>query len=68
MDVRPTSSSPVVDAGAALADEYKYDLMGIDQSLFGAGWEIGSLTFVPESAGRASGRAVRQSAMGIRCD
>jgi hypothetical protein len=55
VDVRPTSVSPVVNAGAPLADEYKYDLMGIDQTQFGTGWEIGSLTFVPESTGRAMG-------------
>jgi hypothetical protein len=55
VDVRPTSISPVVDAGATLADEYKYDLMGIDQTQFGGGWEIGALAFVPESAGRAMG-------------
>jgi hypothetical protein len=55
MDVRPTSISPVVNAGATLDDAYKYDLMGLDQSQFGSGWEIGSLTFVPESMGRAMG-------------
>jgi len=55
LDVRPTSSSPVVNAGATLADEYKYDLMGIDQTQFGTQWEMGSLVFVPEAAGRAMG-------------
>jgi hypothetical protein len=55
MDVRPTSISPVVNAGATLDDAYKYDLMGLDQSQFGSGWEIGSLAFVPESMGRAMG-------------
>ncbi len=35
IDVRPTQVSPVVDQGAALSSEYKYDLMGIDQTLFG---------------------------------
>ncbi|HTA22224.1 MAG TPA: hypothetical protein VK763_01725 [Terriglobales bacterium] len=55
MDVRPTSISPVVNAGATLDDAYKYDLMGVDQTQFGSGWEIGSLTFVPESMGRAMG-------------
>jgi len=38
-----------------LGDEYKYDLMGIDQSLFGANWEMGALTFVPDLPGRAIG-------------
>jgi hypothetical protein len=55
VDVRPTSLSPAVNAGATLADEYKYDLMGIDQTRFGTGWEIGALTFVPGSPGRAVG-------------
>jgi len=53
MDATPTGISPGVDQGATLADEYKYDLMGIDQTLFGTGWEIGSFVFVAESPGRA---------------
>jgi len=53
MDPRPTQTSPVVDQGAAIGSEYKYDLMGIDQTQFGAGWEIGALSFVPESFGHA---------------
>lgn len=55
VDMRPTSTSPVVDQGAALSDEYKYDLMGIDQTLFGPGWEIGALAFVPDSPGNVAG-------------
>ena len=55
VDPRPTRASPVVDRGATLADEYKYDLMGIDQSRFGSGWEIGSLVFVSENLGHAEG-------------
>ena len=55
VDARPTQASPVVDQGATLAGEYKYDLMGIDQTLFGSGWEIGSLVFVPENLGHAEG-------------
>jgi hypothetical protein len=55
VDPRPTQASPVVDQGATLADEYKYDLMGIDQNRFGSGWEIGSLVFVPENLGHAEG-------------
>jgi hypothetical protein len=51
VDVRPTPASPVVDQGAALGAEYKYDLMGIDQTQFGAGWEIGALVSVPEYLG-----------------
>lgn len=55
VDVRPTQSSPFVDQGAALSTEYKYDLMGIDQTQFGAGWEMGAFAFVPEYVGRAAG-------------
>jgi hypothetical protein len=53
VDVRPTVSSPVVGTGTALTSEYTLDLMGIDQILFGTGWEIGALRFVPENVGRA---------------
>ena len=53
IDVRPGSASPDVDQGATLANEYKYDLMGIDQTQFGSGWEIGSFAFVPEYLGHA---------------
>ena len=55
LDARPTSVSPVANTGATLTDEFKYDLLGIDQSQFGSGWEIGALTLVPESTGRAMG-------------
>jgi hypothetical protein len=53
LDVRPTPASPIVDTGAALSAEYKYDLMGIDQTQFGAGWEMGSFAFVPQSMGQS---------------
>lgn len=56
VDFRPAKSSPVVDQGAALDAEYKRDLLGIDQTLFGAGWEIGASAFVPEFAGRIAVR------------
>jgi hypothetical protein len=52
VDLRPGWASPVVDQGAALGAEYKYDLMGVDQTQFGTGWEIGPTAFVPEYAGR----------------
>jgi hypothetical protein len=52
IDVRPTMASPVVDQGAALTSEYKYDLLGIDQTQFGTSWEMGAFSFVPEYAGR----------------
>ncbi len=53
VDVRPTPGSPVVDQGAPVGVEYKFDLMGNDQTVFGAGWEIGAFSFVPESLGHA---------------
>ena len=49
VDFRPTANSPVRDAGANLGTEFEYDLMGINQSLFGSGWEIGAYAYVPES-------------------
>ncbi len=55
VDPRPTQASPVVDQGAILAAEYQYDLMGINQNLFGSSWEIGALAFVPENLGHAEG-------------
>jgi hypothetical protein len=53
VDVRPTASSPVANAGAPLTSEFKYDLMGDDQTLFGAAWEIGAYSMVAEAPGRA---------------
>jgi hypothetical protein len=47
-DFRPTVNSPVRDTGANLGAEYQYDLLGINQNLFGAGWEIGAYVYVPE--------------------
>jgi hypothetical protein len=52
VDLRPTAASPVVSAGTALGPEFKFDLMGIDQTLFGS-WEMGTYGYVPESTGRA---------------
>ena len=51
-DFRPGETSPLVDQGADLGAEYKYDLLGIDQTRFGSGWEIGPEVFVPEFGGR----------------
>ncbi len=48
-DFRPTANSPVRDRGANMGAEYQYDLMGINQNLFGAQWEIGAYAYVPES-------------------
>jgi hypothetical protein len=39
----------VRDVGMNLGTEYQYDLMGINQNSFGAGWEIGAYAYVPES-------------------
>ncbi|PYV61725.1 MAG: hypothetical protein DMG95_11530 [Acidobacteria bacterium] len=52
VDVRPTAASPVADAGASLGAEFKFDLMGVDQTLFGSTWEMGALSLVPEAPGR----------------
>jgi Polysaccharide deacetylase len=43
VDVRPTVVSPVANAGAALTTEFKYDLMGDDQTMFGSSWEMGAI-------------------------
>jgi len=51
VDVRPSETSPVVSAGVSLTPEFKYDLMGADQSRFG--WSIGAYAYVPERAGTA---------------
>jgi hypothetical protein len=52
VDVRPTGGSPVANAGATLTSEFKYDLMGDDQTLFGSSWEMGAYTLVAEAPGR----------------
>jgi hypothetical protein len=48
-DFRPTANSPVRDQGLNMGTEYQYDLMGINQNSFGAGWEMGAYAYVPES-------------------
>ncbi|HZQ17174.1 MAG TPA: right-handed parallel beta-helix repeat-containing protein [Terriglobales bacterium] len=53
LDLRPTVQSPLTDSGGTLSTEFKYDLLGIDQTLFGSNWEIGAYALVPESTGRA---------------
>ncbi len=52
VDFRPGAASPVVDQGGALTDEFKFDLMGIDQTQFGSAWDIGARAFVPELLGQ----------------
>lgn len=54
-DLRPTATSPGVDQGAPIGDEYRFDLMGIDQESFGAAWDIGAYVEVVEQPGHASG-------------
>ncbi len=51
VDVRPTAASPVVTTGAVLPPEFKYDLLGADQTRFG--WNIGAYGYVPETVGTA---------------
>ena len=41
-DLRPTLASPVVNAGIDLGVDYAIDLEGVDQRVFGGGWEMGS--------------------------
>jgi hypothetical protein len=53
VDVRPTTASPVTDSGSALTSEFKFDLMGADQTLFGTSWEMGAYALIPEKTGRA---------------
>lgn len=48
-DFRPTAASPTVNAGADLGSEFKYDVLGMDQSWMGSGWEMGAYALVPSS-------------------
>jgi len=41
-DLRPTQSSPVVNAGTDLGAGFAYDLEGVDQRVFGSEWEMGA--------------------------
>jgi len=45
-----------VDKGTALSSEYQYDLMGINQNLFGMTWEIGAFAMVQEQSGNVTSR------------
>jgi hypothetical protein len=49
LDFRPTSSSPVVDAGQNLGTAYQFDINGLNQNSYGAGWEIGAHAYVAYS-------------------
>src|SRR5581483_3852045 len=44
---RPTAAFPTVNSGADLGSEFKYDLLGVDQSWMGSAWEMGSYALVP---------------------
>jgi len=49
-DLRPTKNSPVVDAGSnSPGAPYAFDLEGVDQRNFGAGWEIGAYAVIGNS-------------------
>jgi Right handed beta helix region len=50
LDLRPTASSPVVNAGQNLGAAYQLDINGVNQNQYGSGWEIGAHVFVPQSA------------------
>jgi hypothetical protein len=45
-DLRPSSLSPVVNAGTDLGALFAYDLEGKDQRAFGSGWEMGAYAVV----------------------
>ncbi len=48
-DMRPTKSAPVVDVGTDLGAGFALDLEGVDQRVFGTGWEMGTYTVVGQS-------------------
>ena len=41
-DMRPTKNSPVVNSGTDLGASFAFDLEGVDQRVFGSGWEMGT--------------------------
>ena len=47
VDWKPTAASPVVNVGTDLGAGYKLDVMGVDQSWMGSGWDIGAYAFPP---------------------
>ena len=49
LDFRPTLQSPVVDAGVDLGAGYGSDLLGVDQAVFGAAWDIGAFAYISAS-------------------
>jgi peptidoglycan/xylan/chitin deacetylase (PgdA/CDA1 family) len=49
-DMRPTKSSPVVNVGTDLGAGFALDLEGVDQRVFGAGWEMGAYALMGQPA------------------
>jgi hypothetical protein len=52
-DFRPSMTSVTTDQGTSVGAEFKYDLMGVDQTQFGGAWDVGAFVLVPEMLGRA---------------
>jgi hypothetical protein len=50
VDYRPTAASPVVNAGTDLGASYRFDLLGVDQTWMGTGWEMGAYAYPPQFA------------------
>jgi hypothetical protein len=48
-DLRPTRSSPVVNAGTDLGAGFAFDLEGVDQRVFGSGWEMGAYAYIGQA-------------------
>ena len=48
-DLRPTKLSPVVNTGADLGAGFALDLEGLDQRVFGSGWEMGAYVQVGQA-------------------
>jgi hypothetical protein len=46
-------TSVTTDQGTSVGAEFKYDLMGVDQTQFGGAWDVGAFVLVPEMLGRA---------------
>jgi hypothetical protein len=47
--MRPTKLSPVVNTGTDLGAGFAFDLEGVDQRVFGAGWEMGSYVMLGQA-------------------
>ena len=49
-DMRPTKASPVVNVGTDLGAGFALDLEGVDQRVFGSGWEMGAYVMLGQPA------------------